>query len=332
MAAGAKFDIRQQGVFTSIVTLLVISIVGLCTLRWGNHALHELVYNDSLLGTYIAKFEVQQPLWAALFTTIVIFCTTFWLGRIISVQNIYSRSLSIQLPLSGIFAWSVVLNGESLLSSIISALVLIALVNLLHAARDEDSLPRFFDAALALSIVPLLYSPAMIMWLVVPLSLLVCAVPLRSWIVSLVGLILLPLLTFYIFWLCGEEFLAAPMRIWEQYITTSELLNFREVLLFRTSIITLGVFLSISSVLWIKENLRRTRVRLQIGVIFLLTAIITLAAPSATLLSFCLVTPALGLLTPFTLTRIPWWIVNIFYILLVALLLLALFIPLYLPL
>ncbi|MFI3323217.1 MAG: hypothetical protein SNI45_02110 [Rikenellaceae bacterium] len=326
------FDIRRQSVLTSLTTLFVMCVAGFIALYYGDHISSESIPNSSLLGGYVTSFQQMYPLWGAALTALIIFYSSYWLGRNLSTQNVYSSSVSLQLPLLGAMGWSVVLSGDALLSSLIFSTMTIAVGALQRTVRHGNTLPQLFNATLALSLLSLLYPPTIMVWLSMPILLLVIGEPFRSWIVAFVGLLFVPLFVFYIFWLFGDDFMEAPQQCWNYYITFSGLLDFRLVMPFRYAIMLLAVILALLSTLWLNGSVQRTRVRLQICFILLLASIVSFATPSATMLSFGLLAPVAAVLMTLSLTNVKPLVANITYLLVLALVALSLFTPLYLSL
>ncbi len=317
---------------TSLITLFVMCVVGAVALYHGDHIAFEPIPNGSLLGGYVTSFQCEHPLWGSMLTALIIYCSSFWLGRNLSTQNVYSSSVSLQLPLLGAIGWSVVLSGDALLTSLIFSTMVIAVGALQRTVRHGNTLPQLFNATLALSLLPLLYPPSIMLWLAVPILLLIIGGTMRSWIVAFVGLMFVSLFTFYVFWLVDGSFLEPFEQCWRYYITFSGLLDFRTIMPFRYAIMLLAVVSALISTLWLNSSVQRTRVRLQVCFVLLLASLVSFATPSATMLSFGLLAPVAAVLMTLTLTNVKRLVANIIYILMLVLIALSLFTPLYLPL
>ncbi|MFR9503643.1 MAG: hypothetical protein SNH73_04245 [Rikenellaceae bacterium] len=327
-----KFDITRQQVFPSLLTLFFMSVIGAIVLCGDDYISNEMIESDSLLGGYITAFQHAAPIWSALIASSMLFVSCFRLGRRISVQNIYSDTTSIHIPLLGVVGWCMILTEEFLLATLIFTLSSLAVDYILHAVRNGRSLTYLLNVGIALSILPLLYTPLLVMWVGVILSLILLDVTFREWIVCIMGLLLAPAITLYILWLLGDDFMEAPRAMAQMFLEPSTLFELSTIPLFRTAITALTTILALLSALWFKDNLHKTTTRLQISLTMLCCALLSLAIPSASLLSLSAAAPMIALLASLSLVRLRGWITNVAYFMLLLLLLLALFIPLYLPL
>ncbi len=326
-----KFDITQQQPFTSLLTLFACSIVGCVMLCSGLHGEVVSISADSPLGFYISKFQHGYPILSSVITAATILFSAMWFGRVASMQNLFGRSTSIHLPILGVLYWCVVLNSEYLLSAAILFLMTQAIGTIMLSVRSNNSIPSLFNAAMALSLLPMLYSPAAVLWLSLPLLLISMGVTFREWIVAVIGLVTPFVATIYIYWLCGGEFLDSFVVFYDKLFTDPDWSISDNMLLFRTICFGMAVILSLLSTLWMSDLVHRTRVRLELAVILLVAATTSIIFPSASLLTFCLVAPPVALLTSFTLVRMRGIVANSIYFVLLILLLLALFTPIYIP-
>lgn len=327
-----KFDIIRQQVFTSLVTLFVMSLAGVFVLLVGVHSSLELVANESLLGGYIIDFQHSHVAWSAIISSAMIFISAVKLGRVVSTQNLFEVSTSIQLPLIGVMMWCVTLGADFLLSATVVTLSATIVREFLLAMRNTNYLPNLFNAALALSLLPLIYTPAAMMWIIVPFILLWVGVTLREWIVGVVGLLLPVAIVSYIFWLCGAELLLPVESMAAMFVEWSTLADISGIMLFRSLIIAVALLLTLLSMVWVKNALYKNRRRMHITLITILFALSTLVTPSATLLSFALLAPPLAITTAYAAVNLRGTVANILYFTFLALLVLSMFTPLYLPL
>ncbi|MFI3333283.1 MAG: hypothetical protein SNI51_06900 [Rikenellaceae bacterium] len=327
-----KFDITRQQPFSSLVTLFVTSIIGFFILLSGSHSLAEFVVSDSVLGVYVTELQHNYRVWSAIIASVALMLSATWLGQMISVHSLYGGSTSLHLPLLGVLLWSTLLGGEPLLASLVLTLVVVALGSLYIASRGSGYISALFDASFALSILPLLYSPSIILWVAMPLILIFVGATLREWVVAVVGLMLPFCLVSYIYWLFGYDFLFVGESLLSIVNTPSGADTVESIPIFRCAIVVISLLLALLSLFWFRDALPRTRGRLYVTYTLFVASLLTLLFTSVTALSFVLVAPMAATLLSLSLVRMRGLVVNIIYVLLLVLLLCAMFSPIYLPL
>ncbi len=327
-----KFNVTQQQVFPSLVTLFITSAMALYALLSGGDSRVELIPNESLLYGYIAWFQTSHIVWSAIIATLLIFISATSMGRIVSTQNIYGRTTSIQIPLLGVLLWSVSLGGDFLLSAVVIFIFSQVTGGLLSAMRVNSYMGHLFNASLALAVLPTIYPSALLMWGVMPLVLIFGRFTLREWIAMVVGLLLPIALLSHIYWLAGHYPLFVVHSILEGLLRESNIFHLENLIPLRMAIWGVGILLSWLSVVWFGRATHRSRLRLSIVMLLLFASLLTLLSPSATLVSFTMAAPTIAILSSLTMTLLPARMANIIYSLLFVLLFAAMFIPLYLPL
>ncbi len=312
----------------SLITLFITCLVGMFSLIVRDYGGVTIQSSGSLLGGYITDFQLSHRILSAIITGFVIFLLSINLGRLISRSNLYSTTTHIQIPLLGMVLWAVCLNDEFLLSAVLAAFSAQIVGGFLLSVRNGLVLGPLFNASLLLSILSLLYPPAVIMWAAVPLSLIFINVTSREWIVSFLGL-LLPVATLsYIYWMGGADFLYVGRTMVELFLASSSLLSLSAILPFRFTIVVIMVLLALLSLLWSGGDIHKSRVRLQIIIVMFLSALATLVIPSATLLTLPLMTPMCVVLASLALVNLSGGITNFVYFLTLILVMLSFFMPL----
>ncbi len=325
------FDITRQQLFPSLLTLLACSVAGTLSLYKGGYLDVEMIQSEALLSSYINSFQLLHPLLAAIIASTLILFSAVWLGQIISAQNILNTNTTIHIPLLGVMLWVATLNPEYLRSALIILFVVRAMGSLLHSAHNTMTSAPLFNASLSISLLPLIYAPAVLLWAMLPIILIFMAITLREWLIAIVGVILPAAGVVYIFWFFGGEFIPTFELMIEQLTECSHILTqFEKIPAFRSSILGVGLILSLISTLWIGGTHSRTRLRLTIGVIMLLSALLSFTIPSASLLTSSLIAPPLAMLTALSLVHMRGWPASIIYFSLIILLLLAMITPQYL--
>ncbi|MFI3280055.1 MAG: hypothetical protein SNG49_07255 [Rikenellaceae bacterium] len=324
-----KFNITRQQVLPSLATLFFTCLIGVYSLIMGEHTGVGLAPCGSMLGGYVTDFQNAHRVLSAIGVGIVIFLLAINLGGLVSRNNLYSTTTHIQIPLLGMLLWAVCLNEEFLLSVLLAAFCAQIVGGFLISVRNGLILGPLFNASLLLSLLPLFYPSAVVMWGVVPIALILINVTSREWIVSFFGL-LLPIATLsYIYWMMGEDLLFVGRTMLEQLLHPSNLFSLSVILPFRFLIVALGLLLSLFSLLWVGGDVHKSRVRLQIIIVMFLASLATIVSPSATMLTLPLVTPMTVVLASLALVNLNGRVVNFIYFLIMALLLLAFFVPQY---
>ncbi len=326
-----KFDITQQPVFTTLITTLIISAVGMFALLHLEPSTFDLVESPSLLGHVVSDFQLSHPTFAACIAAVVIFLAALWLGRIIAVSNLYSLNTSIQLQTLTILMWSSAIGDKFLLSSLITALTAYALGSVLLSVRNIEH-GNTFNAALALSLLLTLYTPSVVLWPFIPIILIIKGITLRELIIAVAGLLLPISGVLYIYWLVGADFVQTAQSLYQMLMSDSQLFEVNSIPLFSTIIFGLSLLLTLLSLLLITGNIHKTMARIKISVVTLIAAALTLLIPSASGLTAPLLAPGLGLFAAFGMALLRGYKANIVYLLFLLLLLASFFIPLDLPL
>ncbi|MFR9513280.1 MAG: hypothetical protein SNF69_06560 [Rikenellaceae bacterium] len=308
-----------------------MSGVGLYSLMTGRHSGIELIANDSLFASYITEFQLQHATLSALFASLLIVVSATRLGRIVSTQNICGVPTSIQLPILGALLWSVTLGENYLVVALVATLASHALGGFILTVRNNYSLANLFDATLAISLLPALYTPSIVLWFATPIILTMVVVTLREWIVALVGLLLPIAMVSYIYWLCGSDLSWFVVELYQRLYISSDILSFSTILPFRMLLILLSMALSILSLIWVKGHVHKSRVRLNIAAVLLFVPLLGGLFPSVNHLIFALLAPAAALLTVFSLVNLRGKVANTLYFMIIALAILAMITPLDLP-
>ncbi len=331
-----KLDITNQKLFTSLTTLLVVATLGTIATTQGEFTPLEMVGSPSLLGGFVDNFESRHRIWAIIISSVITLSSSISLGRVMTAFNIFDRACFIQLPVAGVIAWSVGQSDAYLTSALILYLAVNFIRSIFKGVRNDNrgSLEHLFNSAMLLSLLPTFYSPAIILWGVIPITLLVMGVTLREWIVMLVGLITPPLIILYLSWLCGNEFLYPAHLFLSLLQFDTNMLHPGVLPLFDGVIIGVLLICSVIGVVIvaISESVHRIKVRQRIVVVLFIAGLVTILAPSANVNTLTLLTPALAVLTSITLVRIRGLFATIVYSLLLLLFILSEFIPLYLSL
>lgn len=323
-----KFDITQQSAFTTLVTIFVMGVIGFFALVNQPTLSADFSISDSLLGGYITDFQNSHTTLSAFFAAIIIFISTTRLGRIVSGLKVYGSATSIHIFVISSVAWCTIQGGNFLLATLLTALLACAIGSMLKAVRSTG-LENIFNASLALSLLPTLYLPSIILWLPMPFIILFIGATFRELIVAIVGLLLPAAITLYIFWLCGASFVGTIEECVVMFMQGSSLVEIDVIQVFRVSLLVVAMLLALISTFWVGDNIPRTRARLVIIIILLIATLATFIIPSANLASLSLVAPPLALLAAFGMAHMRGLISNIIYILFWLLLLASLFTPYY---
>ncbi len=324
-----KFDITQQRAFSTLVTIIIMSILGVMALLRIEAAASNIIVSDSLLGGFISEFQHSHTPLSAIVAAVAILYSSIWLGHIVSQLNLFGLNTSIQLYVISALFWCIIYGDDFLLSTAVATLMTQATGYLLRAVRSNNNLSHIFNAALSLSIIPTLYTSSAIVWGILPIMLIIMGVTFREAIITLVGLALPCLAVLYFYWLHGAEFVDTARSIYAIFMEDSNLFEITEIALFKGSTIALALLLSILSIFWLEGNIHRNQVRLIVCAALSMGAMLSLLSPSANMLTLPLLAPPLAILTSYAMASMRGVVANSVYFLLLILLLAELFYPLY---
>ncbi len=325
-----KFDITQQSPFISLVTLFFISVVGVFALVGIDPVGVDTVVGGSLLDGFGVEFQRTCPVGSAIIASGLIVSSSIWLGYIISMQNLYGVSTSIQLFVICALLWCATLGESYLLPAIVAALSVQVVGSLLRSVRSNNYSGYILNASLSLSLLPALYAPSVVMLLFLPIFWIIIGVTLRELIVSLVGALLPFGWVVYLFWLCGHDFMATLSDFGSMVMTPMGLFEIGDLPLFQTVIVAISLLISLLSLLFISGANPHIRRRFMIVTVLGISSLLSIVVPSATLLSVALAAPALALLTSLGLVQLRGVATNTLYFVYLVLLVASMFIPLYL--
>ena len=315
----------------ALATLVVVSIVGVVSVSSSNFTNIEMVSSPSLFSPFLGQLQSTNRVLAIMVATYFVVASSFSLGQLASRYKLYERAYFIQLPLSAILSWGVAQSSEYLLSSVIIFVMVRFVGSLFRAVRSDVSVAPIFDASLWLSLLPLLYAPAVLLWIIMPIFLLTISITSREWIISFVGLLVAPLVALYVSWLRGGEFGDIAIDYWSQLRSNSHLMSIERIPLLELSMIAISLLLSVIGmfIATFSECHPRTKVRLAMLSLMVVICSASLLLPSSSLISITLMVPALALLSALSLVRLHGLFVNLLYLALVVLFFLNTLVPVY---
>ncbi len=323
------FNITHQRLLPAMATLLVVSIVGLISLASSNFTNVELVDSPSLFSPFFSLLQVQYRVPAVLVAAYFIVSSSLSLGQLASRYKLYDRAYYIQLPLAAILSWGVAQSSEYLISSTLLFVVTRFVSSLFRAVRSDVSVSHIFDASLLLSVLPMLYTPSVVLWAIMPIFLLTISVTAREWIISVAGLMLAPMVALYVSWLRGGEFGDLAIQYSAQLRAESGILAIDQIPLFEVCMIAISLALSLFAIVltMFSETHPRTKVRLNMLCLMVVASVASAVLPSASLSSVTLMVPALALLSALSLVRLEGFVVSMLYLLMLLLFFLDAFVP-----
>lgn len=313
-----QINIARQPFVPAFLTLLTLTIVVACTLPvpTGIMATQTIGGSDTIVpglllmppNAAIAAFQAAHPIWSQVFAGMLMLFAGMSIGRLTVRYNLYSVSTCLAIPLFAILICSLGTGSDYLTGFLSVALTALATKNLGRACTNGYGFDALFRAALYLGLLVLIAPAALPMLLMLPLGVLVFRRTLREAVVTLAGLLFVPLIVCYVNWGLGGSFAAPLVQFWATFIqgvpfalfTTQPLVYL--VLPAGIVLLTLiSIFLFWGNA-YAVGNKPRYLLILNIGTFFL-TAV-TLCTPSASAANMALMAVPATILMPLLFVRI----------------------------
>lgn len=322
-----RFDITRQQLFGSLITLLLLVVCLIIRLSSGNFAPIETVEIDSILGKFICGLQGSYPKMSIIAFSLLTLYTAISVGRMGAKNSLFGDSCMLPISILALWLGSVSLNSCYLLSSILMVLFYLAITNIFSSVRIDDVTSRLFDAALYMGIMPLLYAPSIVLWVIIPLVLITLRRTYREAFASLIGLCVAPFAYLYIRWFQGDPFSESIDRFMETLTTHAHFELPTEVPIIRCVvcgawllIVGFGIFSAVTM-----EAPKRVKVRKTALILLTLSICSTALLPSfSPMLTISLASVCATLLATFSLMRLRGMVATIIYFVLIVLFVVAL--------
>lgn len=291
------------------LTLLLIFIAVVTTLRtyfWPSES--EAVVNIATpIGGILQSWQEHIPVLSAVIWTVVLFIVGLGIGRQGVRYSIYPAYTLMGIPIFAVVASAIVGTTDYLLTA---CAVYVLFQSMKSMTRFIMRTERFGDLSLAmlyLGILPLIYAPAAILYVAMPLLVLFVRTSWRDVVVTLASILLAPAALCYWTWCAGGAFSTPAIDIYKYLFSASEFhffeaLNLATILLLGVIIIMVvcAVALTISDRYSIKS---KSRVMLRFSALFMALLMSLFCLPSATTTLFALIAVPMALFVPLFFVR-----------------------------
>ncbi len=214
-----KFDISQQPLVPSFLTLLALAVLAACCLdllpagaAGAAVATDEGPGADGLvlptLNVLLGRFEVVHPVWSRLFVGFLVLFTGMCTGRMTVRYNLYGHSTCLAIPLYGIIACSLGILEAALAALVASALLALAIKNFCRSFRNGYGFDALFRGGLYTGILLLVRHEMLPLLLLLPSAILLFRRTRRETVVALTGFLIPLFIACYLNWGAGGAFLA----------------------------------------------------------------------------------------------------------------------------
>lgn len=297
----------QHRIFDLALLLLVVAVV--TTLRssfWPSES--EAVANVATpIGGILQHWQAHIPVLSAVVWTVVLFVFGLGVGRLGVRYSIYPAYTLMGIPVFAVVASCVVGTTDYLLTAVAVAVMYQAMKSMTRFIMRTE---RFSDLSLAMlyfGVLPLVFAPAAVFYVAMPLLVLAVRASWRDVVVTLASVLLAPAAICYWGWCAGGEFSVPAIDIYNSLFSASgfrifEAMNIVTILLLGVIIIMIvsALALTISDRYSIKSK-SRVMLRFSALLVAVLTAIFCL--PSATATLFALVAVPVAMFVPLFFVR-----------------------------
>lgn len=297
----------QHRIFDLSVTLIFIAVA--TTLRlvlWPSES--ESITNVvTPIGGILQHWQESVPVIATILWCVSLFIVGLGVGRQGVRYSIYPAYTLMGIPVFGVVASAIVGSDDFMVATAAMVVMFLALKSMLRFIMRSE---RFSDLSLAMlyfGLLPLIYAPAAVLYVALPVMTLFVRASWRDLLVSISSLVLPPAALCYWNWCAGGEFSAPAVAIYNSLFSSSDFhffdsLNVATILVLGVILVmlfcTLG--LTISDRYSIKV---KSRVVLRFNA--LLAAVIAgmFFLPSATSVQYVLMATPVALIVPLFFVR-----------------------------
>ncbi len=319
---------RQQPSFAFIVllALAVATPFALADAATPAPAIHDIHQGIPSLGDMILWFQWQYPLLGRIAAGVLVLLTGLCVGLMTIRQKLYPIKSSLAISLYGMAVCGFISGGiggnDYLVGLTASLLLAMAIKNYSQSFNNEYCFERVFRASFWLGLLPLVYTPALLLVSGLLLAAILFKRTLREVTVAIIGLVLPALVVCYINWGAGGGFaepIASLVGSFEAHAPFEFLLG-----LPLTRIILLGalILMDILAVLLFISNRYAVGTQPRYIVIFnicmLALTVVSLVSPAASYGVFAMIAVPSAAILPVLFIRINKTIALTLYVLFFA--------------
>ncbi|MEG2612930.1 MAG: hypothetical protein RR971_05510, partial [Alistipes sp.] len=203
-----------------VAFLTLVAVVVLALIPVGGVGVKAMGEVPSLLGGFIMQWQHTFPLAAKMLSGLLCVFSGVVVGRLTLRYTLYAVQTHLAIPLYGIFACSVLLSDAFTITALASTLFTLSIYSYNASFRSRDyGFGNIFRASLYLGLIPLIYTPAVVLTLVLPLVAILGERSGRELFVAMVGYLLPFFLVCYVNWGLGGAFSTPIILLCEFFVT-----------------------------------------------------------------------------------------------------------------
>ena len=303
----ARRKVSQHRIFDLTATLIVIAVI--FTLRSSFFpAGDETIPNVSTpIGHLLQTVQQRVPILSAVIWALSIIVAGLNAGRYGVRLSLYPAYTLMGISLFGVVATGVMTSGDYLLSASAMAVMLLAVKYIERCIMRSGSFSDLSLSMLYFGLLPLIYAPAALIYVAMPLLVLVARASWRDELVTLASLLLPPAALCYWSWCAGKEFLEPAIEIYNSMFTPSEFSFFGTIN--PASVLLLGVLFvmtmcAVTLVISDKYSLKvKSRVAMRFNGLLLILLVAMFFLPSVTATQFALIAVPASMMLPLIFVR-----------------------------
>ena len=300
-------QVTQHRILDLAATLILIVIVS--TLRVVlQPAGDEMVANTTApIGILLQNLQTKIPNLSAIVWAIAVTIAGLGVGRYAAKYSIYPAYTLMAIPVLGTVATAVMVSGDFLVSSAALLLMLYATKYLHRGVMRTKGFGDLSLAMLCFGAIPLVFAPAAIFYVVIPILAIVVHNSWREWVVTLSSLVFPLVAVCYWSWCAGAEFLSPAEQIYNSMLTPSEFKLFST--LNPASILLLGVVImmvlcAVSLIISDRYSLKvNSRALMRFNSLLFVACIAIFILPSCTATIFALIAVPISMIVPMIFVR-----------------------------
>ncbi len=303
-------EIRYHSLLRAMLIGVGLSSIYAAYLWLCSPSIDESVVSSSEVSDWIYCWQTEHEVLSYVLVGFIVAYISIKLGQIASRFNLYGVSSHLPMELYAPILMGVMINVSSLRMALLSLLILFSISRYMNSYKAANCAGSLLSGSLALGCAVLLYPPAILLWIVVPVMLILFDRTLREAIVATVALLFAPFTYLYIKWFLGGDFQYLVTEFISTIIAKSgfSIIDSFGTLSSIPSIIILVLILYMTIVAMFAistlDNTVKAKRRVRLVVAYAIVSIAMIALPSADCSVFGLIAIPSSLLIPITMIRL----------------------------
>jgi hypothetical protein len=303
----AKKRITQHGLFDLAMTLIIIAIVSTLRAAFLPVGDEGIVNTPTPVGLVLQGLQNNIPSLSVVVWCLCVIVAGLNVGRYAAKYSIYPAYTLMAIPILGVVAAAVMVSGDYLVSSAVLLLMLYAIKYTFRCVLRSKTFGDLSLAMLFYGAIPLIFAPAAVLYVALPVLTLVLYNSWREWVVAVSSLLFPLLAVSYWDWCAGNGFLDSAQLIYSSAMAESgfhlfSVLNPVSILLI--GVVVVMVLCSVMLILSDRYSLKVTsRNIMRFDALLLLLSLPLFFMPSVTATAFAFVSLPVAMLVPLMFVR-----------------------------